>query len=115
MKKDIQQYYSKELMDRVAKKTGMDAGAIRVISNAFFDEVEAMLMEYREVNIFNFGRLYLKLMKKRGYDCTHKKHIDIKTQRISFVPSRRFKDFVNKRDKKKGAGKPKIRGYTSYN
>jgi nucleoid DNA-binding protein len=97
MKKDMQRYYSKELMERVAKKTGMDGNAIRIISNAMFDEIEAMLLEYREVNIFNFGRLYLKLMKKRGYDCIRKTSIEIKTQRINFVPSRRLKDYINKR------------------
>jgi nucleoid DNA-binding protein len=97
MKKDIQRYYSKELMDRVATKTGMDANAIRIIANSLFDEIEAMLLEYREVNIFNFGRLYLKLMKKRGYDCIRKIPMEIKTQRINFVPSRRLKDYINRR------------------
>lgn len=94
-----QRYYSKELMERVANKTGIDGGAIRIITNAIFEEIEQQLAANREVDIMNFGKFYLKLYKSTGFDISTKQPIAIKTQKITFVPARRLKDYLNNRKK----------------
>jgi nucleoid DNA-binding protein len=94
-----QRYYSKELVESVAKKIGMEADAVRIITNAYLEEIESMLKKHREVDLMNFGKFYLTLYRGQGYDVTKKEKIKVQVQRVNFQPSRRLKDDLNGRKK----------------
>ena len=74
----------KDLIEKVANRTGRTKKEVEQIVNVFLDELADALVEMRVVSLHKFGRFVPKFYEKDG----------VKAARINFKPSGKLKEAI---------------------